>query len=130
MMEIQLSELIDEACRVSHFVKLSELCTIGGVGCVLISASGRRYYGKCIDAACGIGFCAEHAAIGQMVTSGESQIIWAVAVNEEGHVVPPCGRCREFMMQLNALNKDARVLINDHEHVSLQSLLPYYWYST
>jgi cytidine deaminase len=128
-MEIQLNELIEAAQRVSHFVKMTDMCTAGGVGSVLVSASGKWYTGKCIDAACGIGFCAEHAAIGHMVSCGESQIVWAVAVNEQGQVVPPCGRCREFMMQLNPLNREARVLVSNTEHVSLASLLPHYWFN-
>jgi cytidine deaminase len=43
-----------------------------------------------------MGFCAEHAAIASMLTAGESKIMTIVAVNCEGAILPPCGRCREL----------------------------------
>ena len=52
----------------------------GDVGCSLVTVSGGRYQGVCIDTPSGTGFCAEHAAIAAMVTAGEFQITKIVAV--------------------------------------------------
>src|SRR5438034_8555209 len=80
----------------------------GGVGCCLVSASGNVYLGVDIDTGSGTGFCAEHSAIAAMVTAGEYQIAKVVAVwrDEERrlYVLPPCGRCREFIRQIDAAN--------------------------
>ena len=46
-----------------------------------------------------MGFCAEHAAIAAMITAGENRITKVIAVYEDGTIIPPCGRCREFICQ-------------------------------
>jgi cytidine deaminase len=82
----------------------------------------------CIDTGCGTGFCAEHAAIAAMVTAGEYRIARIVAVwkDEAGttFVLPPCGRCREFMRQIDPANLDAEVVLGRQESVKLRDLLP------
>ena len=37
------------------------------VACAIRSTSGRTYTGVCIHVSCGIGFCAEHAAVAEMI---------------------------------------------------------------
>ncbi len=39
-------------------------------------------------------------AAAAMLTAGESQIVKMVAINKRGNILPPCGRCREFIIQL------------------------------
>jgi cytidine deaminase len=41
---------------------LSPFASAGGVGAALLSDRGAVYTGVCIDTACSMGFCAEHAA--------------------------------------------------------------------
>jgi cytidine deaminase len=100
----------------------------GGVGCCLLSASGNVYLGVDIDTGSGTGFCAEHSAIAAMVTAGEYRIARIVAVwrDEEGrlHVLPPCGRCRELMRQIDAANLDTDVILGDGRSSPLRVLLP------
>ena len=43
--------------------RLSRTVEVGGVGAALRSASGAVFTGVCIDAASGIGFCAEAGAV-------------------------------------------------------------------
>ena len=74
-----------------------------------------------------MGFCAEHAAAAAMLTAGESHIVKMVAINKRGNILPPCGRCREFISQLNDYNIKAEVLINRQRAVKLIDLLPYDW---
>lgn len=60
-----------------------------------------------------------------MITNGEYEIIMVVAVDKKGKVLPPCGACREFMMQLKN-SSDTEVLIdNKGKVVKLNELMPY-----
>jgi cytidine deaminase len=72
-----------------------------------------------------MGFCAEHAAIAQMITNEESRIMKIVAVGRNGKILPPCGRCREFIYQINNENLEAEVLVAENKVVMLEELLPY-----
>jgi len=102
----------------------------GDVGCALITDKANVYFGVCIDTCSGMGFCAEHSAIAAMVTAGESRIQRIVAVwkNENGtiSVIPPCGRCREFIRQVNNENLDTDVILAGNKVVKVRELLPYY----
>ncbi len=99
------------------------------VGCTLVTSSGALYSGVCIDTGSGTGFCAEHAAIAAMVTAGEYRIAKIVAVwrSEEGvlHVLPPCGRCREFIRQVDPANLDTEVVLGRESTAPLRELLPF-----
>lgn len=97
----------------------------GSVAAVIETDRGGIYRGVCIDTSSSMGFCAEHAAVAAMITAGESRIRRVVAVHESG-VVAPCGRCREFMYQINHENLDAQVLLRGGA-VTLRELLPHRW---
>jgi cytidine deaminase len=72
-----------------------------------------------------MGFCAEHAAAAAMVTAGESRVYKMIAVGWDGQIMPPCGRCREFITQLNDENRDAEVMVGEGVIVTLRELLPH-----
>jgi len=74
-----------------------------------------------------MGFCAEHAAAAAMITAGEHRVVMMIAVNWDGRVLPPCGRCREFISQLHDDNLDAEVRVADDTVVRLRELLPHDW---
>jgi cytidine deaminase len=123
------AELIDAAAAVLK----PHICgdrLFGDVGCALITSGGRQHVGVCIDTPCGTGFCAEHAAIAAMVTAGEYRIARIVAVWRDGdgrlYVLPPCGRCREFMRQIDAANLATEVVLGPNEAKPLAELLPRY----
>lgn len=100
----------------------------GDVAAALDTEDGHRHLGVCIDTGSGTGFCAEHAAIAAMVTAGEYRIARIVAVwrDEQGrlYVLPPCGRCREFIRQIDDHNIGTRVVLGRDREVPLSSLLP------
>lgn len=123
------ADLIDMAMSLVNPRRLSPTVEAGSVGCVLISGSDALYRGVCIDTACSLGFCAEHTAIGAMITAGESRIKTIVAVSHRdgGRVALPCGRCRELIWQVDARNRDTRVLVGPGEAVALSDLLPRHW---
>ena len=91
-----MNELLrQEASRLLGQFSLSQdWLTAGSVSAALLTQSGNIYSGICLDMACGIGFCAEHAAIADMLKAHETVIKSIVAVRADG-IVPPCGRCRE-----------------------------------
>lgn len=120
-------ELRSRAASVLRPRKLSETAESGGVGAALLTEAGNIYVGVCIDTACSMGFCAEHAAAAAMITAGENQVVRMVAVDWEGKPMPPCGRCREFISQLHPENKNAEVMVNADTVRKLSELLPFDW---
>jgi cytidine deaminase len=118
--------LIRAARAVVCELELREGFSAGGVGAALRTAGGTVYTGVCMDLGCGLGFCAEVAAIAQMVTQRETQIAAVVAVTSDG-ILPPCGRCRETMAQLDVRNLDTRVILAEDRDVPLRDLLPVHW---
>lgn len=102
---------------------------LGDVAATLLTESGALFSGVCIDTGSGTGFCAEHAAIAAMVTAGEYKIRKIVAVwrDDAGvlHVVPPCGRCREFIRQIDPVNLDTEVVLGRTRSATIRELLPH-----
>ncbi len=124
---MDFNELYAKAKSVLNPWKLSEYAESGGVGAAILTESGNVYTGVCIDTACSMGFCAEHAAAAAMITAGESRILKMIAVNWDGSILPPCGRCREFISQLNDDNRDTEIMVAEGKIVTLKDLLPYDW---
>lgn len=118
--------LIEAARAVCGTLELREDFSAGGVGAAIRTASGHIYTGICIDLACGLGFCAEVAAMAEMVKNRETCIAAMVAVSSET-ILPPCGRCRETAAQLDARNLDCQVIVSEDQDVSLRDLLPRHW---
>ena len=119
----------DEMTKLAHETlnprELGDGAYAGSVAAVLETEQGHLYRGVCIDTSSSMGFCAEHTAIAAMVTAGESRIRRIVAVHASG-VVAPCGRCREFIYQINHGNLDTEVLLRGGA-TTLRELLPHRW---
>lgn len=127
MNDLPVAELIAAAEKILGAFELREPdFTAGEVAAALESESGKIYTGICIDLTCGIGFCAEHSAIAEMLKHRESHIRSIVAINQNG-ILPPCGRCREMIAQLNAKNAETAVILGQNRSVPLKDLLPEYW---
>jgi cytidine deaminase len=126
-MPITFDELYQQAKSVLNPRRLSESAEAGGVGAAILAESGRVYTGVCIDTGSSMGFCAEHAAAAAMITAGESRVSKMVAVGWDGHIMPPCGRCREFISQLHDDNLEAEVMVGEGMIVALRELLPFDW---
>jgi cytidine deaminase len=124
-------ELIAMAAGVLNPHTTADGRVFGDVAAALVTDRGTVYCGVCIDTTSGTGFCAEHAAIAAMVTAGEYRIARIVAVwrddrNGELRVVPPCGRCREFMCQVDEANLGTEVVLGTTKVLTLQELLPHH----
>lgn len=118
-------KVYDAARAVVNPMKISEQMCSGGVGAAVITKKGNVYTGVCIDTDCSLGMCAERNALSTMITNSEFEIVMVAAVDKKGKVLPPCGACREFMMQLNN-SSDIEVLVdNKGTVVLLKDLMPY-----
>lgn len=126
-MSVDFDGLYSCAKAVLNPRQLSEYASSGGVGAALLTDSGAVYVGVCIDTACSMGFCAEHAAAAAMITAGESRVLKMVAVDWDGSILPPCGRCREFISQLHDENLNTEVLVDEGVILTLRELLPHDW---
>jgi cytidine deaminase len=73
------------------------------VASVLRTRSGKIFGGVNVEIECSApcSICAEYAAIGTMVTEGEQEIktIVAYSYKNGGYVLPPCGKCRQFICE-------------------------------
>lgn len=117
-------ELIESARSIQGAFALSETDrSAGSVAAALRTKSGSVYTGICINVACGIGFCAEHAAIAEMLKHRETEIETIVAV-KKSEILPPCGRCRELMVQVNPRNGETRVILAENRVATIRELLP------
>ena len=111
---------------VGEFSLTKPSLTAGAVGAALETAGGHVYTGINLDLACGIGFCAEHSAVAEMLKARETVVRRIVAVNAE-RIVAPCGRCREMLVQVDPRNLDCEVLLPDDASATLRELLPNAW---
>lgn len=105
--------------------QLSDTAVCGTVGAAIETANGDVFVGVCVNTASSMGFCAEHSAAATMLTAGQNEIVRMVAVNRQGAVLAPCGRCREFIIQLDAANAETLVMVDSNSLIPLRELLPF-----
>ncbi len=117
--------LISAALQVAGHYACSEDCSAGGVAAALLTGAGTIHTGICIDTACSLGFCAEHAAIADMLKNRMTRIVAIVAVGADGEIMPPCGRCRELIRQVDPDNWGTSIIVAKDKIVTLAELLPY-----
>ena len=103
------------------------------VGAALRSRDGRIWTGLHLGATVGrLSVCAEAVALGRAILEGDGSVDCAVAVRHpkaeesvrEIAVVPPCGACREMLMDFDP-NADVIVMAVDGlRRLPVRSLLP------
>lgn len=126
-MNQDIQELIDVAKPlVRNMILGREDFSAATVASAIRTKSGNLYTGVCIHLSCGIGFCAEHAAAAEMIKAGETQIESIVAVNDD-RILSLCGRCREFMLQIDPRNADTIIVLEGDRLMRLRDLLPEHW---
>ena len=123
-----VQELVTAARQVQGDFHLAEDFIAGEVGAAIRTKSGRIFTGICIDVSCGIGFCVEHAAVAEMLKSRETEIDMIVAATKTT-IVPPCGRCRELLVQVDRRNLDCQVILSETKMILLRDLLPEHWFA-
>lgn len=118
------TELIEIAREKVGLFSVGKNGSAGSVAAALLTKSNNVYTGICIDMPSGIGFCAEHSAISEMLKNRETEIEMVVAVTDK-EIYSPCGGCREMMYQLNPGNLKSKVIISNEETILLEELLPF-----
>lgn len=118
--------LIDAASNTLNPRELSECSSCGYVSSAIMMESGKIYVGINIDTPCSMGHCAEVSALSSALTHSESRIIKMVTLSHIGRIMPPCGRCREFIYQVDKRNLKTQVLL-ENGPVELEKLLPELW---
>ena len=124
-------EMLEQCAKqVCNPRQLSKNTYAATVGAAIVTDRGNIYTGVCIDTPSSMGFCAAHAAAPAMVTAGENRVEGVVAVHmdDDGNteIIPPCGRCREFLCQLHDDNHLAQVKLSERV-LTLDELLPFRW---
>ena len=127
MTTISNRELFEKAKRLSKAKQLSWEAKSGEVGSALLSGKGLIYTGVNLNGACGLQFCGEVAAILSMLKNGETKIRKIVAVSNDYKYMPPCGRCRELMFEIDRKNLNTEIILSEKKTVKLKELLPYRW---
>ena len=127
-MDKNMARLIKAAKSVRRQFPLAYGFSAGSVGAAILTDKGNIYTGICIDLACGLGFCAEASAISEMLKNKETHINSIVAVSKDS-ILPPCGRCREMMVQIDVQNFECQVIVGEDYTITLRELLPNHWLS-
>ena len=95
------------------------------VGSALVTEKGKVFLGVSLHLSCGIGFCAEHTAISQMITQTNETHIKTIVSTNNKNIMPSCGRCRELMNLLDAKNINTEIIISKDKKIKLKKLLPF-----
>ena len=96
------------------------------VGCAVLCDNGNIYKGVNCDG--NHGSCAEYITIGMAISNGEREFDTIVAVHEKfpNCVIPPCGNCRQMMLEYCP---DIKVIVNDENgnlvKIKARYLLPF-----
>ena len=97
------------------------------VGAAIRGASGRIYSGCNVEnVAYPQGTCAEAGAIAAMVAAGESTIAEVAVIADSPDPVPPCGGCRQKLVEFGAGDVTVTMATTDGQmHImTLNQLLP------
>ena len=103
------------------------------VGAAVEAEDGQVFTGACIGGYLAIR--AEMGALSQLVAATSPTIarmvaVWRNPADAVLHVIPPCGRCREFIRTMSQQNLEATVILGPDHTTTLRDLLPYAgWYA-
>jgi cytidine deaminase len=96
------------------------------VGAVLESVDGRRFAGCNVEnASYPAGLCAERGALAAAVAAGAREFVRVVIVTDADIPTPPCGMCRQALVEFAPALEVISVALNDRSASwSLADLLP------
>jgi len=70
------------------------------VGAAALVSDGRIVQGCNVEnASYGVTLCAECGLVSELQMSGGGQLVAFVCVNNDGHTIMPCGRCRQLLYE-------------------------------
>lgn len=96
------------------------------VASVVLTAQGKQYIGLNLDSTLPrASVCAEPVALGMALAEDpDAEIVFCAAVNRRGQIIPPCGSCRELMMDYARQAFVAIPQAEDFVAVPMRSLMP------
>jgi len=127
------ADLINRAAEALNPQLLGAGFWVADVSAAVEAEDGRVFTGACIGGYLSI--CAELGALSQLVAATTPTVnrvvaVWRNPANAVLHVIPPCGRCREFIKTMSPRNLEATVILGPDHTVTLRDLLPYAgWYA-
>ncbi len=135
MTQLTIKELIERAESVLRPQLVGDRW-FADVAAAVEAESGALYLGVCVDTGA-TGYCAEQAAGAAMITAGETRVRrvvavwrdWRVGPHSPLFVLPPCGVCRRFLVDIDPANSDTEVVLSATEIVPLRDLLPLHGWS-
>lgn len=105
-----------------------QVSVMSTVGCALLTTDGKMFVGVNVEqthsSPCSM--CAEYSAIGAMQTEDNFEIATILAVDDEGVILPPCGKCREMIRQFGNPFVILQQKNGDHFKVRLDTLIPFW----
>ena len=96
------------------------------VACVVQTRSGAEYIGLNLDSTLPrASVCAEPVALGMAKAQDpDDPVVFCAAVNRRGEVIPPCGPCRELMLDYAGQAWVAVPGGEDYDIVAFRTLVP------
>lgn len=128
-------KMYEEAQKLYNPHEVSDFVYANHVVAAVEAGDGQIFTGFCMEGTCGVfHLCAERAALFNMYQfSGQTKVKKVLAFRDKppygGSSAMPCGACREFLLELNAENKDAEFMMdyNIRKTVKVAELIPYWW---
>lgn len=99
---------------------------VGKVASVIMDEDRQFYIGLSLEIPCGLGFCAEQSAISALISTGKSKVLKVVTI-KDGELIPPCGRCRELISQINDSNLYTKFFLSNNRVLTLSELSGELW---
>jgi cytidine deaminase len=96
------------------------------VGAAIVAEDGNIYVGCNVEnASYGLTICAERSAIASLIACGNRFPVSIAIVAKEGVLCPPCGACRQTLMEFNP---NLEIILesnnNDYKLFKLSDILP------
>jgi cytidine deaminase len=127
-MSVPLLEQHAESVAMARVVRERAWAPYSGflVGAVLETSDGRRFAGCNVEnASYPAGLCAERGALAAAVAAGAREFARVVIVTDAERPTPPCGMCRQALVEFAPSLEVISVALNDRSASwSLADLLP------
>jgi cytidine deaminase len=97
------------------------------VGAALLASNGKIYHGCNVEnSSYGLTICAERTALYTAIAEGARKFQALAIVSDEGGFTPPCGACRQVLMDLAG---EVEIILADRrghtQRMTMHDLLPY-----
>ncbi len=97
------------------------------VGAALLTQEGEIYTGVNVEnSSYGLTNCAERTAVFKAVSEGEKNFRTIVITSDADDFIPPCGACRQVLMEICGKDLEVVMTNNDNEIriLKIEELLP------